>query len=178
MDTPSTGTEPLTRIVVDSPVGPLRLSADEEGRLSEIRFCNDDPAPPATSGEEPTHPVLVETRRQLEEYFAGERVEFDLPLGPVGSRFQREVWDALTGIPYAETASYGDIARQVTGDVTASRAVGLANGQNPLPIIVPCHRVVGANRTLVGFGGGLERKRILLELEARVGIERQFAGLD
>jgi methylated-DNA-[protein]-cysteine S-methyltransferase len=112
-------------------------------------------------------PPLDEARRQLEAYFAGELREFDLPLAPEGSEFQLRVWEQLRAIPYGETISYGELARRV-GDPAAARAVGLANGRNPLPVIVPCHRVIGADGALTGFGGGLERKRRLLELEAGV----------
>lgn len=111
---------------------------------------------------------LRDARRQLEEYFAGERREFSLALDAAGTEFQRSVWRALRAIPYGETASYGDIARRI-GNPRAVRAVGLANGRNPISIIVPCHRVIGANGTLTGYGGGLERKRFLLALEGGCG---------
>jgi methylated-DNA-[protein]-cysteine S-methyltransferase len=103
---------------------------------------------------------------QLAEYFAGERTTFDLPLRPLGNDFERAVWRLLTEIPYGETRSYGDLARRL-GDLALSRAVGAANGRNPLSIVVPCHRVIGADGTLVGYGGGLARKRFLLDLEQR-----------
>jgi methylated-DNA-[protein]-cysteine S-methyltransferase len=109
-------------------------------------------------------PVLARARRQLEEYFAHARTTFDLPLDPVGSAFQLRVWSALRAIPYGTTLSYSDLARRL-GDVRATRAVGAANGRNPIPIIVPCHRVVGAHGELTGFGGGIDRKRWLLEHE-------------
>jgi methylated-DNA-[protein]-cysteine S-methyltransferase len=108
--------------------------------------------------------LLARARQQLEEYFARTRTTFDLPLEPAGSAFQRRVWDALRAIPYGTTVSYSEIARRM-GDVRATRAVGAANGQNPIPIIVPCHRVVGAHGELTGFGGGIDRKRWLLEHE-------------
>jgi methylated-DNA-[protein]-cysteine S-methyltransferase len=104
-------------------------------------------------------------RRRLDAYFAGERVLFDLPLAPVGTPFQLSVWNALLGIPYGETVSYAEIARRV-GRPSAVRAVGAANGRNPIAILIPCHRVIGANGTLTGYGGGLDRKQALLELEA------------
>jgi methylated-DNA-[protein]-cysteine S-methyltransferase len=107
---------------------------------------------------------LREARRQLEEYFAGERREFSLTLEPAGTDFQRRVWQALRGIPYGATMSYGELARRI-GNPRAVRAVGLANGANPISIIVPCHRVIGADGSLTGYGGGLERKRFLLALE-------------
>ena len=112
---------------------------------------------------------FVKERRQLEEYFAGTRVAFDLPLDLAstgGTAFQQRVWAALSGIPYGETISYGELARRI-GQPAAVRAVGLANGRNPVSIIVPCHRVIGANGALTGFGGGIKRKQVLLELEAR-----------
>jgi methylated-DNA-[protein]-cysteine S-methyltransferase len=116
--------------------------------------------------------VLDAAVRQLREYFAGERRDFDLPLEPAGTPFQLTVWDALRGIPYAETINYGQLAVRV-GNPTASRAVGLANGRNPISIVVPCHRVIGANGSLTGYGGGLDRKRTLLDLERRTaGAER------
>ena len=109
--------------------------------------------------------MLVEAVRQLRAYFDRELKEFDLPLAPVGSDFQRRVWDQLRGIGYGETASYGQIAHRLGMTNAASRAVGLANGRNPIPIVIPCHRVIGANGTLTGYAGGLERKQLLLELE-------------
>jgi methylated-DNA-[protein]-cysteine S-methyltransferase len=109
--------------------------------------------------------VLVETARQLAAYFAGDLTAFDLPLAPVGSDFQQRVWKELQLIEYGETASYGEIAMRLGKTNAASRAVGLANGSNPIPIVIPCHRVIGANGTLTGYAGGLERKQQLLELE-------------
>ena len=111
------------------------------------------------------HPVLAEAVRQLTAYFAGELTTFDLPLAPVGTDFQRRVWHQLEQIGYGDTASYGEIAGRLGMTNAASRAVGLANGRNPIPIVVPCHRVIGANGTLTGYAGGLERKQQLLELE-------------
>jgi len=115
-------------------------------------------------GRGPAGELLARTRQELAEYFAGTRTTFDVPLGPPGTPFQRRVWDALRAIAYGTTLSYSDLARRL-GDVRATRAVGAANGRNPIPIIVPCHRVVGANGALTGFGGGLDRKRWLLEHE-------------
>lgn len=112
------------------------------------------------------HPLLLQTAQQLRQYFAGTRREFALPLAPAGTPFQRVVWDALLRVPYGQTASYGDMARTI-GRPTAFRAVGLANGQNPIAIIVPCHRVIGSSGGLTGYGGGLPRKVLLLELERR-----------
>ena len=111
------------------------------------------------------NPLLAETVRQLRAYFDRELKEFDLPLAPVGSDFQRRVWDQLCEIGYGETASYGQVAHRLGMTNAASRAVGLANGRNPIPIVIPCHRVIGANGTLTGYAGGLERKQLLLELE-------------
>lgn len=150
-------------IVLDSPVGPLTLVAaggalvglyltDQRHRPAEEIFGPADPAP------------FIEAAAQLGEYFAGDRTEFDLPLAPAGTAFQRAVWRALLEIPYGRTISYGQLAAGI-GTPTASRAVGMANGRNPIGIIVPCHRVVGATGDLTGYGGGLERKRQLLTLE-------------
>ncbi len=108
--------------------------------------------------------VICECAAQLQEYFAGERTTFEVPLLMKGAEFERQVWQALRGIPYGQTVSYGEIARRV-GQPSAARAVGLANGRNPIAVIVPCHRVIGADGTLTGYGGGLERKRLLLDLE-------------
>ena len=110
-------------------------------------------------------PVLKETATQLEEYFAGDRKEFTVPLAPAGTPFRLAVWTQLTMIPYGSTVSYGDIARALGKRLVASRAVGLANGANPISIIVPCHRVIGSDGSLTGYGGGLERKELLLRLE-------------
>jgi len=109
--------------------------------------------------------VLVETARQLAAYFARDLKEFDLPLAPEGSDFQQRVWTELGAIGYGETASYGQVAHRIGMTNAASRAVGLANGRNPIPVVIPCHRVIGANGTLTGYAGGLERKQLLLELE-------------
>jgi len=150
---------------VRSPVGELTLVADANG-LAAILWENDRPdrlrLGPLT--KDTTHPVLVETERQLGEYFAGRRRAFDVPLSFTGSDFQKRVWRALLTIPFGETRSYGEIARQV-GKPGASRAVGAANGRNPISIIAPCHRVVGSTGKLTGFAGGLDAKRYLLELE-------------
>jgi methylated-DNA-[protein]-cysteine S-methyltransferase len=151
---------------VDSPVGELLLAGDD-GALRRLSFQSGPrPARIPAGWEERTTPVLAATAAQLEEYFAGGRRAFDLPLAFDGTDFQRAVWHALLEIPYGETTSYGEIARRVGQPLTASRAVGLANGSNPIAIIAPCHRVIGADGSLTGFGGGLERKRLLLDLEA------------
>ncbi|HEY0596595.1 methylated-DNA--[protein]-cysteine S-methyltransferase [Sphingopyxis sp.] len=148
-----------------SPVGELTLVAKDSG-LVAILWENDKPdrVRLGAVSEKADHPVLVETERQLGEYFAGERRTFDVPLSFSGSDFQRSVWSALLTIPFGETRSYGEIAHQV-GKPSASRAVGAANGRNPISIIAPCHRVVGSTGKLTGFAGGLEAKRFLLELE-------------
>lgn len=147
---------------MDSPVGLLTL-AGRDGRLMHLRMV-DQTYEPSREGWEPDDSAFADAVDQLSAYFAGERTEFDLELDMVGTQFQRRVWDALQTIPYGETCTYGEIARQI-GSPSASRAVGLANGHNPIGIIVPCHRVIGANGSLTGYGGGLDRKRALLELE-------------
>jgi methylated-DNA-[protein]-cysteine S-methyltransferase len=152
---------------MDSPVGKLRLVASAHAlvavlweqerpnrvKLGEMKF-------------DPWYPVLIEAERQLTEYFSGARTDFNLPLEPRGSEFQKKVWRALREIPFGETRSYLELAKAV-GSAKAVRAVGAANGKNPLSIVVPCHRVVGANGSLTGFAGGLQAKAKLLALEAR-----------
>jgi methylated-DNA-[protein]-cysteine S-methyltransferase len=151
--------------VVDSPIGPLRL-VERDGAVTQIEFSPFRESDGRPRGErDDAHPVLVETARQLAAYFAGDLTVFDLPLAPVGSDFQQRVWKELQLIEYGETASYGEIAMRLGKTNAASRAVGLANGSNPIPIVIPCHRVIGANGTLTGYAGGLERKQALLELE-------------
>ena len=156
--TPVDPHEPARHLVVDSPLGDLLLSRVGPV-LTGITFTPF--AAPEGLGEDSG---FDDVRTQLEEYFRGERTDFDLPLGPQGSPFQLSVWAALLTIPYGETRSYGQIAASL-GAPTASRAVGTANGSNPLPIVVPCHRVIGSTGTLTGYSGGLERKRHLLDLE-------------
>ncbi len=153
--------------VTDSPVGPLRL-VEHHGALSHVEFA---PHAPATDGrprgsEDADVPVLVAAAQQLAAYFAGDLKDFDLPLDPGGTPFQQRVWQALRGIGWGETATYGAVAVRLGMTPAASRAVGLANGRNPIPIVVPCHRVIGANGTLTGYAGGLERKQLLLDLES------------
>jgi len=148
---------------IESPIGDLILVADDEA-LREIRFTSGKrPEGPPVNGQEDPRP-FARIVRQLDEYFAGGRREFDVPLAPQGTAFQRRVWDALLGVAYGRTATYAEIARAV-GNPKAVRAVGLANGRNPIPIIIPCHRVIGSDGTLTGYGGGLPIKRKLLELE-------------
>lgn len=151
--------------VIDSPVGKLKLVAGERG-LAAILWENDNPrrVPLGEVIESEHHPVLLEAERQLREYFAGERQAFALPLDFRGTEFQRRVWSALLTIPFGETRSYAQIAAQL-GCPAAVRAVGAANGRNPISIIAPCHRVVGSNGKLTGFAGGLEAKAQLLSLE-------------
>jgi len=150
-----------------SPVGRLTLVASDSG-LAAVLWENDAPkrVPLTIAGEDASHPVLRETERQLKEYFAGTRTTFDLPLDFQGTDFQKRVWAALLAIPFGETRSYGEIARAL-GKPSAMRAVGAANGRNPISIIAPCHRVIGAGGQLTGFAGGLEAKAHLLALEAR-----------
>lgn len=150
---------------IDSPVGELLLIGSEDG-LAAILWEHEQRRPLRYNvvAESPDHPVLIEAARQLDEYFAGVRKSFDLTLDFVGTDFQRRVWAALLTIPYGETRSYGDIAAQI-GQPTAGRAVGAANGRNPISIVAPCHRVIGSNGTLTGFGGGLPAKEFLLTLE-------------
>jgi methylated-DNA-[protein]-cysteine S-methyltransferase len=152
--------------VIPSPVGDLRV-VERDGAIVAIEFS---PFRPPVDGrplgeQRDDLPVLVEARRQLEAYFAGDLTDFDLPLSPVGTAFQQRVWEQLRGIGYGDTASYGQIAGRLGMTNAASRAVGLANGRNPIPIVIPCHRVIGANGTLTGYAGGLERKQTLLEIE-------------
>ena len=158
---------------VDSPVGPLRLIACGEA-LVGIWFSQGRDAARGASGlVHSSSPLLARTRAQLGEYFAGERRAFDLPLEPRGTEFQRRVWQRLLHIPYGETTTYGALAREL-GAPDASRAVGLANGSNPIPIVIPCHRVIGADGSLTGFGGGLPIKAALLELEHSATQPRLF----
>ena len=163
----TSNTPTLVSAIVDSPVGPLTLVAsdvglqavlwpdDSEGR---VRFSHD-------VTEQPQHPTLAAAAQQITEYFAGGREQFDLPLDPQGTEFQVEVWRSLASIPFGETASYGEQAERI-GRPKAVRAVGAANGKNPLSIVLPCHRVIGANGSLTGFAGGLDTKRFLLDHES------------
>jgi methylated-DNA-[protein]-cysteine S-methyltransferase len=152
-----------TTLVMESPVGRLRLRCDGES-LTEVHFVGDEAE--ATPDDMEVAPVLDEARRQLRAYFAGDLLEFDLPVAAAGTDFQKRVWGRLAAIPFGATASYGDIANQLELPPSASRAVGMANGANPIAIVVPCHRVIGADGTLTGYAGGLERKKFLLDLES------------
>jgi methylated-DNA-[protein]-cysteine S-methyltransferase len=158
--------KPYYSKVVASPVGPLKLVASEKG-LAAILWKNDSPRRVRLDNvvEDATNPILLETERQLGEYFAGHRKAFDLQLDFAGTEFQRRVWAALLTIPFGETRSYAQIAKQI-GSPEAVRAVGAANGRNPISIIAPCHRVIGSSGQLTGFAGGLETKARLLALEA------------
>jgi methylated-DNA-[protein]-cysteine S-methyltransferase len=154
---------PLLYTTVASPIGELLLVGD--GRALRRLHMRAGRRPAAIRADwTPAADAFDDVRTQLEEYFAGRRTSFDVPLAMEGTGFQRLVWSALLEIPYGETVSYGEIARRV-GEPGAARAVGVANGSNPIAVIVPCHRVIGANGTLTGYGGGLERKRLLLDLE-------------
>ena len=141
---------------ISSPVGPLALTVDDDGAVTRVNFG------PGDTSDDPRFEPLV---TQLSEYFAGERTAFDLPLRQHGSDFEQRVWAELLRIPYGETASYGEIAARI-GRPGMARAVGRANGRNPIAIICPCHRVIGSDGSLTGYGGGLENKRTLLDLEA------------
>jgi len=158
-----------THAVVHSPVGPLTLVAAGSVLAGLYMASGRHPPSQETLGDDTgtADAPLREAARQLGEYFAGRRTEFDLPLALEGTLFQRRVWDALRQIPYGETISYGELARRI-GRPTAVRAVGLANGRNPIGIVVPCHRVVGSDGSLTGYGGGLERKQFLLGFERHV----------
>ncbi|MGB3331445.1 MAG: methylated-DNA--[protein]-cysteine S-methyltransferase [Mycobacterium sp.] len=151
-----------TQRIIDSPIGPLTL-AGNDGKLSHLLMLDHSHAPSRTgwARDDTAFPDAVE---QLAAYFAGDLTEFDLTYEMAGTDFQRRVWTALLTIPYGHTRSYGQLASQI-GSPTASRAVGLANGRNPISIIVPCHRVIGSNGSLTGYGGGIDRKRALLGLE-------------
>lgn len=166
--------------VTDTPVGPLRVVASA-GVITGIDFlggfADDDLRQASTTvavaragrpmGErEDDAPLLVAATRQLQEYFAREREVFDLPVSPAGTPFQQRVWSLLQEIPYGTSTTYGELAGRLGMTGHGARAVGLANGRNPVPIVIPCHRVVGANGSLTGYGGGMERKQVLLDLES------------
>ncbi len=156
---------PIFYTQLGSPIGTLLL-VSEDSRLSQITFAKDGhPAMPNAEWREDAA-ALKETIRQLRAYFAGKLETFDLPLAPEGTPFQQKVWGELLKIPYGNTTSYGELAKRI-GNPKASRAVGLANGSNPIPIVIPCHRVIGSNGKLTGYGGGLPIKEKLLALERR-----------
>ena len=156
----------MYRTLHPSPVGDIQLLADDEGRLTGLYLRHD-----GAGGDGP----FDAARKQLDAYFAGELQEFDLPLALHGTPFQLRVWEELARIPFAETISYKELALRL-GDLKLVRAVGLANGRNPVSIVIPCHRVIGADGTLVGYGGGLERKRWLLDHEAVASGRRLAVG--
>jgi methylated-DNA-[protein]-cysteine S-methyltransferase len=158
-----TSTEQILYTTMESPIGELLLVGDGDNLSGLYMQAGRKPGTIATGWEPSTEP-FAGVKTQLQEYFAGDRTTFDVPLAAEGAPFELEVWHALEEIPYGETVSYGEIARRV-GQPTAARAVGTANGRNPIAVIVPCHRVIGADGSLTGYGGGLERKRLLLELE-------------
>ena len=151
--------------VIDSPIGDLRL-VEHDGAITAIEFSpfRDGTGRPLGDRDD-EHPLLVECARQLRAYFAGDLTDFDLPLAPEGTPFQRRVWEELLAVGFGKTATYGEIAHRLGMTNAASRAVGLANGRNPIPIVIPCHRVIGSNGTLTGYAGGLDRKQLLLTLE-------------
>jgi len=161
----------LFSTTMPSPVGELTIVASDRGVVA-ILWPDDDPrrVPLGPAVPDAAHPILADAVVQLREYFAGSRQAFDLPLDMRGTEFQRSVWHALTQIPYGETRSYLDLAKQL-GNPAATRAVGAANGRNPVSIMVPCHRVIGSSGKLTGFAGGLEAKAHLLSLE---GVERRL----
>jgi len=157
---------------IDTPVGKLMLAGCDDHGLRYIAFqCGKGTMAPKPEWKQSAAPFRA-VERQLREYFQGKRTAFDLKLHPKGTPFQKAVWKALAAIPYGETRSYGDIAKAV-GRPAAVRAVGLANGRNPLPIVVPCHRVIGASGKLVGYGGGLHVKQALLDREREVSAARR-----
>lgn len=159
----------MNRVLMDSPIGHILIVTDSQF-LTEVKFPESITKEEAESAKETDCPVALETIRQLKEYFQQQRTEFDLPLKADGTEFQMAVWKQLRKIPFGETWCYGDLAKAV-GNPKASRAVGAANGKNPIPIIIPCHRVIGKNNRLTGFGGGLNAKLALLRLEKVVESE-------
>ena len=158
---------------VESPIGELLLVGDGHV-LHGLHMQEGRTAVPVSAEWRRADEPFSDVRGQLSEYFDGERLDFDVPLAMTGTPFQRRVWDALREIPYGETATYGELAQRL-GRPSASRVVGLANGRNPIAVIVPCHRVIGSDGSLTGYGGGLERKSFLLQLEAARGVRRSTA---
>ena len=160
---------------IDSPVGPLLLAASDAG-LHAIEFAeNRHPVKRSDDWQQGDHPLLAEAQRQLDGYFDGTRNAFNLPLSPQGTDFQRNVWNTLASIPYGQTISYAQLAQRI-GKPSAMRAVGAANGRKPLPIVLPCHRVIGADGSLTGFGGGLPTKQFLLQLEGALAPAKDLFG--
>ena len=167
--------ETLTYGVVQSPIGRLILASDGVA-LVGVWMANASPTDASWSRLKGDDDILAQTRGELEEYFDGRRRTFDVPLAPNGTDFQRSVWSALTEIPFGTTISYAQLARRV-GKEAAVRAVGAANGRNPIPVIVPCHRVIGSDGSLTGFGGGLPRKKWLLQHENALAAEQGELGV-
>jgi len=158
-------------MIIETPIGPLYAELDEQGRLAELGFREPLREPSSrrvvqSSSSSSTTARLEDLTNQLRDYFAGQRKSFDLPLAPKGTPFQLAVWNALLEVPYGATISYSELSNRI-GKPSAVRAVGAANGANPIPVIIPCHRVIGANGSLTGYGGGIERKQWLLALEGR-----------
>jgi methylated-DNA-[protein]-cysteine S-methyltransferase len=162
---------PLFNASITTPLGAMTLVTDGVA-IRSLEF--DDPLPPSREAPPTTSALVEDVQRALDGYFARTLRRFDLPLAPAGTPFQQAVWKALCGIPYGETVSYAEIARRV-GVPSAVRAVGAANGRNPIPIVIPCHRVIGADGRLVGYSAGLDRKRALLALEAPLPLEQAAA---
>ena len=165
----------LTYDIVQSPIGRLILASDGAA-LVGVWMANASPDDASWSHLKGDDDVLAQTRGELEEYFDGRRRTFTVPLAPNGTEFQRSVWSALTEIPYGKTISYAELARRL-GNEAAVRAVGAANGRNPIPVIVPCHRVIGSDGSLTGFGGGLPRKKWLLQHENALPLEQAELGV-
>lgn len=164
----------LFRSTLNTPVGTLQLAVDRQGRLVEILLPNRNHVPPHSDPPSPTAAQgMRAARKQLSEYFLRKRRDFDLPLLAEGSPFEQVVWNRLLRLPYGATISYGAIASEL-GLTNGARAVGRANGANPIPIVIPCHRVIGSDGTLIGYGGGLALKRALLELEGVIGAPELF----
>ena len=162
------GANPLFRAAIATPFGTMQLAVDASGALVELRLPNRGPfAPAASAAPESAARGLHRAHRQLDEYFAGKRTRFELSLAPRGTPFELRVWERLGAIPYGATTSYGAIATEFELS-NGARAVGRANGSNPIAIVIPCHRVIGADGTFTGYGGGLDLKRALLELEGAI----------
>ncbi len=157
----------METMIIETPIGALNARVDEAGRLVELHFAEKQSAVGSRGSAVAEAPVgNWPVAQQLFEYFSGKRTVFELDLAPRGTAFQLAVWNALLAIPYGDTISYAELARRI-GKPSAVRAVGAANGANPIPVIIPCHRVIGSNGTLTGYGGGIERKQWLLALEGR-----------
>jgi methylated-DNA-[protein]-cysteine S-methyltransferase len=156
----------METMVIETPIGALNALVDEAGKLLELHFAEKKSVVPSRRSAVETTATGWPVADQLSEYFSGKRTVFELDLALRGTPFQLDVWNALRGIPYGDTISYAELARRI-GKPNAVRAVGAANGANPIPVIIPCHRVIGSNGTLTGYGGGIERKQWLLALEGR-----------